>query len=167
MATHSSILSWRIPGTEEPGGLPTMGSHRVKHNWSDLATPAAVTRKRDLSNEVPILVEWVGILKKKMWIHNWGLPQWLRWQRICLQCRRPGFGPWVGKIPWRRAWQPFLPWRMPVFLPGESPRTDAWWATVHGVTKSRMQLRDWAQKHIMLPFENQGSNLDVHQQKNG
>ena len=32
MATHSSILSWRIPGTGEPGGLPSMGSHRVGHN---------------------------------------------------------------------------------------------------------------------------------------
>ena len=32
MATHSSILAWRIPGTEEPGGLPSMGSHRVGHN---------------------------------------------------------------------------------------------------------------------------------------
>ena len=32
MATHSSILAWRIPGTEEPGGLPSMGSHRVGHD---------------------------------------------------------------------------------------------------------------------------------------
>ena len=37
MATHSSVLAWRIPGTEEPGGLPSMGSHRVRHDWSDLA----------------------------------------------------------------------------------------------------------------------------------
>ena len=37
MATHSSVLAWRIPGTGEPGGLPSMGSHRVRHNWSDLA----------------------------------------------------------------------------------------------------------------------------------
>ena len=36
-ATHSSILAWRIPGTGQPGGLPSMGSHRVGHNWSDLA----------------------------------------------------------------------------------------------------------------------------------
>ena len=35
-----------------------------------------------------------------------GLPWWLRWWGICLQCRRPGFNPWVGKIPWKRAWQP-------------------------------------------------------------
>ena len=37
MATHSSVLSWRIPGTGEPGGLLSMGSHRVGHDWSDLA----------------------------------------------------------------------------------------------------------------------------------
>ena len=41
MATHSSVLAWRIPGTGEPGGLPSMGSHRVRHNWSDLAAVAA------------------------------------------------------------------------------------------------------------------------------
>ena len=37
MATHSSVLAWSIPGTGEPGGLPSMGSHRVRHDWSDLA----------------------------------------------------------------------------------------------------------------------------------
>ena len=37
MATHSSVLAWRIPGTGERGGLPSMGSHRVGHDWSDLA----------------------------------------------------------------------------------------------------------------------------------
>ena len=41
MATHSSILAWRIPGMGEPGGLPSMGSHRVGHDWSDLAAAAA------------------------------------------------------------------------------------------------------------------------------
>ena len=41
MATHSSVLAWRIPGTGEPGGLPTMGLHRVGHDWSDLAAAAA------------------------------------------------------------------------------------------------------------------------------
>ena len=41
MATHSSILAWRIPGTEEPSGLPSMGWHRVGHDWSDLAAAAA------------------------------------------------------------------------------------------------------------------------------
>ena len=37
MATHSSVLAWRIPGTGEPVGLPSMGSHRVRHDWYDLA----------------------------------------------------------------------------------------------------------------------------------
>ena len=36
-ATHSSILAWRLPGTREPDGLPPMGSHRVRHDWSNLA----------------------------------------------------------------------------------------------------------------------------------
>ena len=46
-----------------------------------------------------------------------GLPCWLKRSRICLQCGRPGFSLWVGKIPWRRAWKP-----TPVFLPGEFHR---------------------------------------------
>ena len=41
MATHSSILAWRIPGTGKPAGQPSMGSHRVRHDWSDLAAAAA------------------------------------------------------------------------------------------------------------------------------
>ena len=45
MATHSCVLAWRIPGTGEPGGLPSMGSHRVRHNWSDLAAAAGTLYK--------------------------------------------------------------------------------------------------------------------------
>ena len=41
IATHPGVLAWRIPGTGEPGGLPSMGSHRVGHDWSDLAAVAA------------------------------------------------------------------------------------------------------------------------------
>ena len=62
-----------------------------------------------------------------------------RWQRIHLQfrsCRRFSFDPWVGKIPWRRAWQP-----TPVFLPGESHGQGAWWATAHGVANSQTRLK--------------------------
>ena len=46
-------------------------------------------------------------------LYRW-FPWWLRWLRICLQCGRSGFNPWVGKIPWRREQQP-----TPVLLPGE------------------------------------------------
>ena len=43
MATHSSVLAWRIPGMGKPSGLPSMGSHRVGHDWSDLAAAAATS----------------------------------------------------------------------------------------------------------------------------
>ena len=45
MATHSSVLAWRIPGTGEPGGLLSLGSHRVGHNWSDLAVAVSDMNK--------------------------------------------------------------------------------------------------------------------------
>ena len=48
MATHSSVLAWRLPGMGEPGGLPSVGSHRVGHDWSDLAAAAAVISGSDV-----------------------------------------------------------------------------------------------------------------------
>ena len=58
MATHSSVLAWRIPGTGEPGGLPSMGSHRVGHDWSDLAA-AAGSSLRGISQAG--ILEWAAI----------------------------------------------------------------------------------------------------------
>ena len=52
------------------------------------------------------------------------------------RCRKPGVGPWVGKIPWRREWLP-----TPAFLPGEAH--GAWWATVHGVSECGTRLSDF------------------------
>ena len=49
MATHSSVLAWRIPGTAEPGGLPSMGSHRVRHDWNNLAAAVAAKRMHSLT----------------------------------------------------------------------------------------------------------------------
>ena len=46
MATHSSVLAWRIPGMVEPGGLPYMGSHRFRHDWSDLAAEEEEKEKK-------------------------------------------------------------------------------------------------------------------------
>ena len=48
MATHSSVLAWRIPGIGEPGGLPSVGLHRGGHNLSDLAAAAAAPRVLEL-----------------------------------------------------------------------------------------------------------------------
>ena len=48
MATYSSVLAWRIPGTAEPSGLPSVGSHRVGHEWSDLAVAEYVMKNAGL-----------------------------------------------------------------------------------------------------------------------
>ena len=58
MATHSSVLAWRIPGMGEPGGLPSMGLRRVGHDWSDLAAAAAGKRRQGIS---PYIVWWDNI----------------------------------------------------------------------------------------------------------
>ena len=70
MATHSSVLAWRIPGTGEPGGLPSMGSHRVGRDLAATAGAAAA-----------------------------GLLWWLRSKRIHLPNAGDGFHPWVRQIP--------------------------------------------------------------------
>ena len=53
MATHSSVLAWRIPGTGESGGLPSMGSHRVRHDWSDAAAAAAAAVAAAVAAVIP------------------------------------------------------------------------------------------------------------------
>ena len=163
MATHSSVLAWRIPGLGEPCGLPSMGSHRVIHDWSDLAVAVAVCslnwllflfvhivfKISDLSSVLRGKgfctqlagegVAWAGGSIVLLSAHQGGSSrgQSNRPQTeaalnldlpgnsdgsVCLQCRGPGFSPWVGKIPQRRRQQP---------LPGESQGLR--WAIVHGV----------------------------------
>ena len=84
---HSSVLAWRIPGTAGPGGLPSTESHRVGHDWRDLA--AAAEEPDGASGKEPTCQ--------------------------CRRHKRCVFNPWVGKIPWRRKWQP-----TPVYVLGES-----------------------------------------------
>ena len=55
IATHSSVLAWRIPGTVEPGGLLPMGSHRVGHDWSDLAAAAATQIRKGVIKHLLLL----------------------------------------------------------------------------------------------------------------
>ena len=76
VSTHSSILAWRILRTEEPDGLYSMGSQRIRHDW-------ATHPHRGCK----------------------GLPWWLSSKESC-KCRKYGFNLWVRKIPWRRKWQP-------------------------------------------------------------
>ena len=58
MATHSTVLAWRIPGMGEPGGLLSMGSHRVGHDWSDLAAAAGSSVPEILKARI---LEWVAV----------------------------------------------------------------------------------------------------------
>ena len=84
IATQSRILAWRIPWTEEPGGLQSTGLPRVRHDWSYLANTQS----------------------------SRGLCRWLGGEESTCQWRRLRFDIWARKIPWRREWLPtpgFLP----------------------------------------------------------
>ena len=74
MATHSSVLAWRIPGMGEPGGLPSMGSHRVGHDWSDLAAAAAAHCWWECTLVQPLWKRVLRVLKVKnrttVWSNN-------------------------------------------------------------------------------------------------
>ena len=70
MAPHSSVLAWRIPGTGEPRGLPSMGSHRVGHDWSDLAAAAAARTLREALREAwHVSVD--RVTKHQIRLSNW------------------------------------------------------------------------------------------------
>ena len=102
-ATHSSVLAWRIPGTGEPGGLPSMGSHRVRHNWSDLAAAAACCLKllRFRGSQQGVRASQVAIEIKNL-PANAG------------DSREVGLILELGRSPGRKKWQP-----TPVFLTGK------------------------------------------------
>ena len=79
MATHSSVLAWRMPGTAEPGRLPSVGSHRVGHYWSDLAAAAAAAAFRDLI----LVTTW------SYWQALFHLSRWkMSWRISCQTCSR-------------------------------------------------------------------------------
>ena len=113
MATHSSVLALRIPWTGEPDGLPSMGSHRVRHDWSDLAAAAA----------------WLtlgfpgGSAVKNSPANNVGDSS-----LILGSGRSPGEG---NGNPLQYS------------CLEDSMDKGAWGVTVHGVTKSGTQLSDW------------------------
>ena len=111
MATRSSVLAWRIPGTGEPGGLLFLGSHRVRHDWNDLVVVVVVvvaflwekapaTHSSTLAWQIP-WTEEPGRLKSMRSLkvgHDWEASLSL-----------------FTFMHWRRKWQ-----LTPVFLPGES-----------------------------------------------
>ena len=123
MATHSSVLAWRIPGTGEPRGLTSMGSHRVGHDWNDLAAAAA----GNLCGIRKILPGFFAhnFTEKAMAPHSSTLAWKIPWTE------KPGGLQSMGSLRvghnwsislslftlmlWRKKWQP-----TPVFLPRES-----------------------------------------------
>ena len=122
MATHSSILAWKIPWTEEPGGLQSTGSKGVRHDWA---------HRHSLTQKSPRVKFYMPFTLKstKLKCAFSGISSGMRlnhWtSQMVLVVKNPpanagyikryGFNPWVGKNPWRTAWKP-----TPVFLPGES-----------------------------------------------
>ena len=69
MATHSSILAWRIPRTEEPGGLQSIGSQRVGHSWSNLA-----------QDDVSISIYLLSLYNVSLYL------KWISWASLVVQC---------------------------------------------------------------------------------
>ena len=133
MATHSSVLAWRIPGTGVPGGLPSMGLHRVGHDWSDLAAAAAAdhTSSPDTSvhgNSQARILEWVvisisrflrltqvwGSLSEQKYTLEDLMTEWSHWLQFSLktlQCPvRTNGGPICATASWTPT--PCLPWGM-------------------------------------------------------
>ena len=66
MATHSSALAWRIPGLGESGGLPSMGSHRVRHDWCNLAAAKGVDNKKLINKIKKAACQWYSL-----WFSRW------------------------------------------------------------------------------------------------
>ena len=123
-----SVLAWRIPGTGEPGGLPSMGSHRVGHDWSDLAAAAAAYTRSS----------------RGIWnLHSFGAFQFY-----------PTLVPGEDRDGWRRIRGRRCPWT----YPARSVRIENWichWRHAltnnyqcHGdvlkrMTKKRLYVRAW------------------------
>ena len=99
MATHSSILAWRIPGMREPGGLPSTGSHRVRHDWSELAAAAdSIFKCRDIT--LPTKAHLVKAMVSPVVMYgceSWTIKKAERWRTDAfkLWCWR-----WLLRIPW-------------------------------------------------------------------
>ena len=117
---------------QEEGGEGAKGI--LPFIWKDalFPLPFPLSETSIYNTQARIISHLQGRWQSKILSWACGLPWWLRWQRIFLQCQRPGFNSWVGKIPWRRERQPTV-----VFLHGEFPvQGNSWQATVHGVAKS-------------------------------
>ena len=103
MATHSDVLAWRIPGMAEPGGLPSMGSHRVGHDWSDLAAAAAVFWLTSCQSWLNRHCLYLGIWFDKSWYQENKLCQFCASLGLTCACS-PGPASWVQDF-YKNCWK--------------------------------------------------------------
>ena len=103
MATHSSVLAWRTPGTAEPGGLPSVGLHRVGHDWRDLAAAAHLCLYFCLANKFistifldPTFIHEYTIFVFFLLTYNSFGPHYksLKWTLQFFFCKKPAQGGW-------------------------------------------------------------------------
>ena len=108
MATHSSVIALRIPEMGQPGGLPSMGSHRVGHNWSDLAAADSILKSRDITLPTKVYLVKAMVFPVVMYgCERWTIkqPEYWRIDAFELWCWR-----WLLRVPWtaRRSNQSIL-----------------------------------------------------------
>ena len=99
MATHSSILAWRIPGSEAPGGLPSMRMHRVRHDWSNLAAAAdSILKSRDITLPTKVHLDKAMVFPVVTYgCESWTIKKAERW-------RIDAFELWCWRILLRVPW---------------------------------------------------------------
>ena len=130
MAAHFSILAWRIPGTGEPGGLTSMGSHRVGQDWSDLAAGAAAYT--NLASFIPSLLLVYNHLSPSSFYTYLGVS-------LCKESTGSAIG--LGLIPGSgRSLGEGNGSPLQYSCLGNPMHRGAWWVTIHGVARVKHDL---------------------------
>ena len=174
MAPHSSVLAWRIPWTEGPGGLPSMGSHRVRHDWSDLAAAAAAAWALWQYILIPVyacciiihtvnthqhLLNWITHIRNTQIISSLNIINGnkkeklhLSYLHLCILYMEKAMAPHSSTLAWK------IPW---MEEPGRlrsmgSLRVRQDWATSLSLFSFMHWRRKWQPPPVFLPGESQG-----------
>ena len=133
MATHSSVLAWRIPGTGEPGGLPSMGLHRVGHDWRDLAAAAPAVKAMVFPVVMYGCESWTIKKAEHQRIYAFELWCWRRFLSIPWKSVNP-----EGNQPWIFIKRTNLEVEAPILCP---PHAKSWL-----IGKDPDAVKDWRQE---------------------